>query len=664
MPAKKATPKAKPQTQRHPLSFLDNCRRTPWLIFAVALLPRLVHLIAIADSPSVSHPIGDGESYHLWAQDLAAGHWLGTEIFYAAPLYPYFMGVIYTLFGPAPLAVLVVQALMGAFACVLVARAGARFFDERSGALAGLLMAVYPVAIYFDGLIQKTSLDFTLFAALLYLVALIHHHAQPRFWALAGVALGLLCLTRENALIFLPVLLAWLALFQREAGLANQIRAGLAFLGAFLLCIMPVTTRNLIVTDKFVLTTSNFGTNFYIGNREGANGRYEPLRWGRDDWKFEREDALTLAREQSGQDLDQSQVSAYWLGKTFDEIAAKPLAWIGLMRRKSLLVLNAIEIGDTESVYGYAEQSTLLAVLLRLFHFGILLPLALVGMWLHRADWRRHLPLYLLFASYAFSVVLFFVFDRFRFPLVPLLAVFAAPALLRLREWKPATTNLLPLALLLAGAVLANWPLLPRTEFVANSAFNHGKLLAGEGKFAEAVSAFRSALETTPNRVELKVALANALVNLGRKDEARAQLDQALQLKPDYAEALAQLGLIEYLSGREVEAVKHLGQALEGLPNDGSVRNNFAWILATTSNPALVDAPRALDLAQQACKLDGESASNLDTLAAAQARCGRFDEAVATMERAIALLPPGDSADRTDKQARLSRYRNREPYIQ
>ncbi len=664
MPAKKATPKNKAQTQRHWLSFLDNCRRTPWLVLAVALLARLIHLIAIADSPSVSHPIGDGESYHLWAQDLAAGQWLGTEIFYAAPLYPYFMGVIYTLFGPAPMAVLVVQAFMGAFACVLVARAGARFFDERSGALAGLIMAVYPVAIYFDGLIQKTSLDFALFAALVYLVAILHRAPQPRFWALAGVALGLLCLTRENALIFLPVLLVWLVLFQREAGMASQLRGALAFLGAFLLCILPVTTRNLIVTDKFVLTTSNLGTNFYIGNREGANGRYEPLRWGRDDWKFEREDALSLAREQSGENLDQSQVSAYWLGRSLDEIAAKPLAWVGLMLRKTLLVLNAIEIGDTESVYGYAEQSTLLAMLLRLFHFGLLLPLALVGMWLNRADWRRHLPLYLLLTSYALSVVLFFVFDRFRFPLVPLLAVFAAPALLRLREWKPSRANLRPLALLVAGAVLANWPLLPRTEFVANSTFNHGKLLAGQGKFKEAASSFRAALETTPNRVELKVALANALANLGRIEEARAQLDQALQLKPDYAEALAQLGLIEYLSGRELEAAKYLGRALEGLPNDGSIRNNYAWILATSSNPALADGPRALALAEQACKLDGESIDYLDTLAAAQARCGRFEEAVATMQRAIALLPPDDTADRADKHARLSCYQNRLPYVQ
>ncbi len=661
MAAKKAP---KPQPRRHPLAFLGNCRRSPWIVLIAALVPRLLHLAAIAHSPTVAHPIGDGESYHLWAQDLAAGNWLGSEIFYAAPLYPYFMGVIYTLFGPHPLAVLIVQALMGAFACVLVARAGARFFDERSGTLAGLLLAIYPVGIYFDGLIQKTSLDFLLFAALLYFVALLHRQAEPRFWALAGIALGLLCLTRENALIFLPVLLGWLALFLREAGLARQLRMGLAFLGAFLLCILPVTTRNLAVTGKFVLTTSNFGTNFYIGNHHGANGQYAPLRWGRDDWKFEREDALALAREQSGQNLDAAQVSGYWLHKTLGEIAAEPLAWLGLMLRKTALVLNAVEIGDTESVYGYAALSPLVALLLRLFHFGVLLPLALIGIWLHRDAWRHHLPLYLLLASYAFSVVLFFIFDRFRFPLVPLLAVFAAPALLRLREWKPSATNTMPLVLLIAGAVLANWPLLPRGEFVANSSFNHGKLLAGEGKYEEAVKAFREALETTPNRVELKVALANACTNLGRIDEARVQLDQALRLKPDYAEALAQLGLIEYLSGNQVEAAKHLGRAVEQLTGDGSVRNNLAWILATSANPALANGPRALALVEAAIKIDGVSLNNLDTLAAAQARCGRFDEAVATMQRCIGLLPAGDHAALADKQSRLSLYRAHRPFQQ
>jgi hypothetical protein len=51
------------------------------------------------------------------------------------------------------------------------ARAGARFVSERAGWLAGILLALYAPAVFFDGLLQKASLDLLLMSALLWLVA-------------------------------------------------------------------------------------------------------------------------------------------------------------------------------------------------------------------------------------------------------------------------------------------------------------------------------------------------------------------------------------------------------------------------------------------------------------------------------------------------------------
>ncbi len=61
-------------------------------IFAVALAVRLLHLWQMAATPYFSVLMGDARGYDAWAQRLAGGDWIGTDVFYQAPLYPYFLG--------------------------------------------------------------------------------------------------------------------------------------------------------------------------------------------------------------------------------------------------------------------------------------------------------------------------------------------------------------------------------------------------------------------------------------------------------------------------------------------------------------------------------------------------------------------------------------------
>jgi predicted membrane-bound mannosyltransferase len=136
-----------------------------------ALLARGSHLAALHGSPIFPLLIGDSRIYDDWGRRIAAGHWLGEGVFYQAPLYPYFLGVLYSLFGHSLLAVRLVQAILGSIACVLVARAGRRFFDPATGLVAGVTLALYPSAIFFDGQIQKSSLDLFLVATFLLLLA-------------------------------------------------------------------------------------------------------------------------------------------------------------------------------------------------------------------------------------------------------------------------------------------------------------------------------------------------------------------------------------------------------------------------------------------------------------------------------------------------------------
>jgi 4-amino-4-deoxy-L-arabinose transferase-like glycosyltransferase len=107
-------------------------------VFLCALAVRLLHVWQMRGTPFFDALMGDARGYDAWAQRLAAGDWIGHDVFYQAPLYPYFLGLVYTVFGRDLLIVRIVQAILGASSCVLVGYAANRLFLDRAGVVAGL----------------------------------------------------------------------------------------------------------------------------------------------------------------------------------------------------------------------------------------------------------------------------------------------------------------------------------------------------------------------------------------------------------------------------------------------------------------------------------------------------------------------------------------------
>src|SRR5438552_17509625 len=163
-------------------------------IFAVALAVRLVHLWQIRRAPFFTVLLGDSRAYDEWAQRLAGGDWIGHEVFYQAPVYPYFLGLLYAIGGRHLLLVRLVQAFVGSAACVLLGLAARRLFSVRAGLAAGLMLALYAPAIFFDGLIQKSVLDVFFVCLSLWLmselIAAPSGGRTPLLWLALGLAMG------------------------------------------------------------------------------------------------------------------------------------------------------------------------------------------------------------------------------------------------------------------------------------------------------------------------------------------------------------------------------------------------------------------------------------------------------------------------------------------
>ena len=180
------------------------------VIFLVAIAVRVAHIWAFRDTPLFDVLLGDAGAYDAWGQRLAGGDWVGTDVFYQAPLYPYFLGALYATVGRDLLIVRIVQALIGSASAVLLAAAAARLFSRRVAWVTGLGLALYAPAIFFDTLLQKTVLDvFFVCLALWISSRVMAGPGRPALWAGLGATLGALSLTRENALALVVVALAW-----------------------------------------------------------------------------------------------------------------------------------------------------------------------------------------------------------------------------------------------------------------------------------------------------------------------------------------------------------------------------------------------------------------------------------------------------------------------
>jgi serine/threonine-protein kinase len=112
--------------------------------------------------------------------------------------------------------------------------------------------------------------------------------------------------------------------------------------------------------------------------------------------------------------------------------------------------------------------------------------------------------------------------------------------------------------------------------------------------------------------------------------------------------------------GDYAAAVRDLLEALKRSPRDAASFNQLAWLLATAPDDAVRNGEQAKECATRACELtEWLTPEPLDTLAAANAECGHFEDAVRWEERAIALAPP-DLVD--EYAARLHLYRDQKPY--
>lgn len=434
-------------------SLVTNTSKVFLLVLSGGLLVRLAYVLQSARAdPMFFDPTMDALFHHQWAQAIIRGGWLAEMPFFRAPLYPYFLALVYKVFGVNLLVPRLVQALIGSASCGMVYLLGLELFDRRAALAAGVAATVYPLLVYFDGeLLIPTLLIFMLLVGMLLLYKC---ERRDRYWFAPGALWGLASITQPNVLAFVGLTPIWFWLTYRRGMWRRVVPFGLALIAV----ILPVAVRNLVVSGEFIPIAWQAGTNFVIGNNPDSDGMTAVVPGTRKDWWGGFYDVRRIAEEAAGRRLRYSEVDRFWLGQGLRFWKESPGKALLLLLRKCYLFFAGHEIPNNRDTYFFSRFTFLKFLLFRLpmlqFPFGLLVPLAGVGMLFARKQWRRHLPVYLFIAGYSVSYIVFFVTDRYRLPLVPPLLLFASSAAFALyRAVRSGRGWVLP-AVLFAGLTL------------------------------------------------------------------------------------------------------------------------------------------------------------------------------------------------------------------
>jgi len=130
---------------------------------------------------------------------------------------------------------------------------------------------------------------------------------------------------------------------------------------------------------------------------------------------------------------------------------------------------------------------------------------------------------------------------------------------------------------------------------------------AYEGKADEAVNLLNTALNIKPDSAQALNNLGNILATQGKFDEAVKHFRQAIQIQPDFAEAHNNLGNVLVKQGKVDEAISHFWQATQISPKFIQAYINLGNSLASESKSD--EASRVL---QEALTYNKQSGSNSD----------------------------------------------------
>jgi len=192
--------------------------------------------------------------------------------------------------------------------------------------------------------------------------------------------------------------------------------------------------------------------------------------------------------------------------------------------------------------------------------------------------------------------------------------------------------------------------------------YDRGNAYGHKGNFGRAIEDFNQAIRLNPKDARAYNNRGHAYASRGDHAKAVADYDEAILLDPQHTKSYYNRGDAYAHLGEYGKALTDFDQAIQRDPNYAAAYNAQAWVLATCPQAGLRNGAKAVEEATKAYTLTaGQDAGAVDTLAAACAEAGDFDNAI-KWERQCLATPNQSAKETAEVKKRLALYQAHQPY--
>ncbi len=577
----------------------------PVFLFLIAFTIRMIYLSEFSHKNPMFDTIPESVDYSNFdhgAISFANGDLLarGQNNNYA-PLYKYFLGTIYTLFGRNFYIIYSIQFAMGAFSAVLIYLIAKDLFGFRAGVISFLCFAFYSPQIIYEGIILRAAFISFLGVLSFYLLSYLRISLSIERLIISTLALSLFIQARPNVILCLPFVCIFFYKIFSSLKPKDKVRYWLVFSSTLFLSFIPLLTQCYLVHGKFVFFDASGPIAFISGNLISYSGV-----------GF---DAASL------EDYRKQNVLGFlpYFNFLLNHIQEDFIGFIKLYFRKLYFFLNDFEAPTNVSIYLYRELSNTLKLLLG--HFSFFSSLGIIGMILAFQNRKKALLLYFFAVSLTISILIFHNAARYRIPVVPYFIIFSSYTIDLILSWISKRRYKKAAFTIFAAIVLFVFFLEPkglhriRADDYNNMAvvwnkkgnsdkalhyldqavflnpqyfysyFNKGQHYLAKQNWEKAVSNFEKAFSLNKKHEESKNKLVEALFNFGnhflRQQKFKKAVDiyrKIQEFDPQNIDAMLNMGVSYANIGNEVEAKKLFESALKIDPDHQGAKTNMSLL--------------------------------------------------------------------------------------